>query len=238
MPLAKSSRGIEELVDENSGKEVVATPVVVNRFEDLMKEYEQYFNDTFLRQNVEEVLLPCDLNLFLQQTRNYENNPHYQTNTGLFISQLIQNSYDAGNNEFVLDVHFLKPINFLAYNVSGTEERKVRAVVKGEVGNFCMKNAQHSIFTIGTAGNWCGEDATYSTFTIEKAGVRCGRRAQHSIFTIEETGDWCGEHAHHSNFKTHNQQQYEQFKEYVSRSQDNTLYLLSSTGSILKGGPW
>ena len=226
MGLVGPSGDISELVDETSGKEIVIAPVVVDQFQDLRKKYEQFLILTgtewkeWLRNNVKEVVLPCDINLFLKSTSEFENHASYGSDTGHFISQLIQNSYKAGNNEFELDVNSLKTMDSLASNISGTEERMVRVVVTGETGTFC------------------GWKATYSTFTVEKAGNCYGYGSKHSTFTIEKAGKVCGFGAYYSTFKTHNPNQYERFKEYTSQNSGNKLYLLSPDGSILKGGPW
>ena len=207
MSLTTPSGGIEELVDATSGKEIVVTSLLIDQFAELAKKYKKYLiiqNDLeqWVKDHVKEVLLPSDINLFLQQTREYENHESYEWNTGFFISQLIQNSHHAENTNFELDVNALKPIDNLASYVSGTEERMVKVIITGQ------------------AGHWCGCSAQYSTFTIERAGDGCGFRAQHSTFN------------------THNPLQYERFKKPVLQYNGNTLYLLSSDGSILKGGPW
>ena len=225
MPLTKSSEGLEELVDESSGKEIVIAPVIVDRLDSLMKKYEQFLGLGYggrglVQKHMQDVVLPCDINIFLQSTLHYETHENYEQNTGLFISQLIKNSYEAGNNGFELDMNSLKPINFLVSEVYGTKERMVIVVVKGE------------------AGNYCGCSSQYSTFTIEKAGYGCGHSAQHSTFTVEEAGYLCWYGARNSTFNTHNPEQYERFKKSVHPSKDNKLYLLSPNGSILEGGAW
>ena len=242
MPLATPSTGLEELVDVNSGKEIVATHPVVDQFAVLRGKYEPFldFGDRreWLKNKIQEVLLPPNINLFLQQTREYEDHPNYQSFTGLFISQLIQNSYNAGNNNFELDVNTLKPVDNLAREVSGTKERMVRVVIKGEVGDLCGYQAQHVTFTIEKAGDWCGNSVRHSTFTIKEAGKYCGQYSQHSTFTIEEAGNGCGFAAKNSTFKTHDSLQYERFKKSVSQDRSNELYLLAVDGSILNGGKW
>ena len=217
---------LEELVDASSGKEIVVTPLLVDRFEDLKKKYEEflavgYNQNKWVIEYAQEVVLPCDINLFLQQTREYEDHVNYRDNTGLFITQLIQDSYKAGNNDFELDVNSLKSIDYLASEVvSGTKKRTVRVVIKGEVGDRCGRNAQYSTLTIGKAGNWCGVWAQHCTFTFKEAGKECGFGAVHSTF------------------KTHSQKQYERFKKSVDQCNKNRLYLLAADGSILKGGKW
>ena len=216
------SDDLDSLVDETSGREIVAAPTLVNRFAELTKKYEPFLNfgdrREWLKNNVQKVLSPCDINIFLQQTREYENHKNYRQNTGLFVTRLIQNSCKAGNNDFELDLKSLKPIDYLAFEISGTKERRVSITVKGRAGDLCGSRAkystfiieeaerqlgfevEHSTFTIGRAGDGCGSGAMYSTFTIEKAGDWCGCRVYSSIFTIEETGNNCGYSTEHSIF--------------------------------------
>ena len=260
MSLATPSAGLEELVNETSGREIVATSLLVDKYADLKKKYDYFFDDNndmekWSKEYVQEILLPCDINTFLQTTRYCEEHTDYSF-TGFFISQLIKNSYNAGNNDFKIDVNDLRLVDFLAYEISGTEEQKVRVAIKGrawdwcgqyaqnctfiieKAGDECGQSAQYSTFTIGEAENWCGKYAKNSTFIIEKAGHECGSKAQHSTFTIEKAGNWCGQDAQYSTFKTNNQQQYERFKKSVNQNKGNKVYLLSDTGSIIKGGSW
>ena len=225
MPLATPSGGLEELVDASSGRDVMFIPPVVDRFEDLTKKYEHFLVDKYvsqewLKDNVTEALLPSDINLFLQSNHEYENDASYNYDTGFFISQLIQNSYTAGNNDFEFDMSLLKPVNFIASHIFGMKKQMIRVVIAGEVGNEC------------------GYGAGYSTYTIQKASNRCGQFAEHSTFTIEEVGDECGWGSKHSTFQTHNSEQYDKFQGSVSPSEGNTIYLLAPDGSILKGGKW
>ena len=241
MPLAQPSGGLEELVDETSGKEIVATPVVINRFEELTKKYEQYLNEADANQTtlqIPSVLTPTECNTFLQSTNNYENHARYQGRTGLFVSKLIQCSYDAGYNDFKLDMNTLKSVDYLAYEISGTKKRMLKVVIKGEVEYNCGYGAKHSTLTIEKAGDGCGHGAQYSTFIIEEVGDACGYGVQYSTFTIGKAEGWCGIGAEHSIFKTYNREQYRQFKKFVDRRSANSVYLLSPNGSILKGGKW
>ena len=252
---------LEELVDETSGKEVVATPAIVDRFAELNKKYKKCLMvgsrlEQWLKDHVQEIFLPPDINIFLQSTHEFENDTDYNYGTGFFISHLIQNSYNAGNSKFELDVCSLKPIGSIASNIFATKERTIQMIIKGRTGDWLGHRAEHSMFTIEKAGDTCGEYAQYSTFTIkevgswcwfraenstftiEKAGDRCGREAQHSTFTIEKAGDQFGYGAQHSVFQTHNPEQYERFTESINQNKGNKVYLLSDTGSIIQGGLW
>ena len=98
MGLAKLSCDISDLVDADSGKEIVRTPQLVDRFDSLMKKYEHFLGLEYRKRELEKnrlqtVLLPSHINLFLQSTLSYEDHQNYQMYTGFFISKFIQNSY-------------------------------------------------------------------------------------------------------------------------------------------------
>ena len=81
-------------------------------FQELREQYERLREECgsfYLPQSVNlvyyevrSVLTPTKINLFLQSTITSEHKRNYASFTGLFISRLIQNSYNAGNNNFVL----------------------------------------------------------------------------------------------------------------------------------------
>ena len=282
MPLAKPSRGIEELVDVNSGREIIATPVVVDRFEDLMKKYDAFlsipitFQETIREymSTVNDVLTPSEIDSFLHHTTLREEHGRYTELTGYFVSRLIQCSYDTGNRVFYVDTHSLKLFHDMGARVVGNIDRKLELTIHGEIGDMCGENTQNANIVVGTTGNFlgshaynstfkgrtagdkcgfktknctftieevghgCGFKVQQSTFTIGTAGNLCGLESKHSTFTIEKAGEYCGWASMHSTFNTHSPEQYKRFKESVPQDKDNKLYLLSNTGSIIKGGEW
>ena len=260
MPLAKPSSGIEELVDETSGKEIIVTPPLINRFEELTKKYEDMVLPTTDLENkmsdFKYILNPTDINLFLQSTTQYEhrvNQGRYEVITGSFVSRLIQCSYNEGYNGFTLDLTNLIPMG-VGRKLKGTQERPLEMNITGKAGDFCGSQVEYGNFIIKEAANWCGMHSKHSRFEIKKSGFQCGVNSQNSIFTIGNAGsslalqaekstfivdtttddtttDHCASFAHDSVFKTKNIDQLNKFKIFVKTSRRNKLYFIHPDGS-------
>ena len=155
-------------------------------------------------ESIDQILTPEKINAFLQTTKIFENDKNYQSYTGKFISKLIQNSYNAGNNNFKLNTKNLKEIHSLGYGLQGIKEKQIKITIEGNTGNWCGEESKHTTFNIkGNTGNWCGWRSKHTTFNIEgNTRNYCGGYSYNSTFNIKEnTGDSCG---HFSNNTTYN----------------------------------
>src|SRR3989344_7879657 len=105
------------LKEHEVGKVEVERKVEVkNRFGELCREYEEVLEARDYKgkiKTIDDILAPSEINAFLQTTIGFEQHPEYDLRTGMFISQLIQKSYDAGNNDFVLNTQKLKVLDHL-----------------------------------------------------------------------------------------------------------------------------
>lgn len=223
MALTRVTSGLSDLVDETSGKEIIVVPTHVDQFTSIRTKYEPFLNMGFKEQHtfassVTEVFSPVDINLFLQSTSQYEGHGNYTMATGRFISLLIQNSFNSGHNNFVLDVQNLKPLDCLGSELVGYKKNQLRLTTIGDVGcdcgmlvnhvqltfpsvlDRCGKYANHSQFIIGTARDACGVEADNSHFTINTVEDFCGLRAKRSIFKVARAESICGSYAYKSTF--------------------------------------
>ena len=154
--------------------------------------------------SIDQILEPEKINSFLQATIRFEDNENYREYTGVFISKLIQDSYDVRNNNFVLNTKSLKEIHNIGVRLEGTKEKPIQITIEGNTGDGCGYEAYHLTFNIkGNAGYGCGSGSVHSTFNIEgNTGDNCGQEAQNSTFKIKgNTGDLCGYEAYHLTFK-------------------------------------
>ena len=186
MPLATPSGGIEELVDENSGKEIVTVPPVVSRFTDLTKMYEDFLHSEFGEEleNVVDVLTPFDINEFLQSTVSFEDLDGYASSTGWFVSCLMRNSYAAGHSQFTLDLRAIKPINSLGVSIKATESKKVYVTVLGEAGDNCGSSCKNAVFNVDVVGTYLGNKAHNSLFVVTSANEYLGNCAVDCTFEM------------------------------------------------------
>ncbi|MFH1637494.1 MAG: hypothetical protein ABIB71_03655 [Candidatus Woesearchaeota archaeon] len=200
-------------------------------FEELMRQYEGLvklvtWNNDFKKiiSGVNSVLTPEQINSFLQATIKYEGHKKYSQNTGFFITRLIQNSHNAGNNKFTLHTKALsKEINGIGYELKGRGNNVLEIIVDGDAGHSCGYEAENinRIYISGNAQNWCGLRAKnikrlcivgnvgrsygekakniMDLYVGGNAGPRCCQEAENigKLHIAGNVGDSCGYMAEH-----------------------------------------
>lgn len=136
--------------------------------------------------NVNNILEPEEINRFLQVTIAYKAHEKYGNNTGLFVTRLIQNSYDAGYDSFRLDTRALKELHFIGWGARGKDGNPLEITIEGNAGEHCGDHAERLIISIaGNAGHFCAYEAEDSTITIGgDAGAYCGHDVKSSTISI------------------------------------------------------
>lgn len=148
-----------------------------------------------------EVLSPGQIDLVLQGLLRSEGRP-FDTVASLFVNRLIQNSYDAGHNDFVLTLDDAE-VPLLGDMLKGSSRRELQLKIIGHAGIWCGSHSEYGSFTIeGDVENWCGSDAKNSRFLVKgSAGYGCGLTSEHSEFIIEKDVSWgCGNNSQSSVF--------------------------------------
>ena len=84
---------------------------------------------------------------------------------GHFITALIQNSYNAGHNNFVLYTSNLREkTDKLGWFTKGKSKRLINIKIFGDLGNHCFENGEYlSVEIYGNVGSICGGDVKYSS---------------------------------------------------------------------------
>jgi len=117
------------------------------------------------------VLKPEEIIIFKNLTFLNEDHEKYLENTGLFISGLIQNSFDAGHNDFVFEKADVW--NF-GYYLKGREDRTLDLTIKEVLG----KNKTH-----------VAKVAAYSSYIrldiVNDYGSETAKEVAHSIVNVE-----------------------------------------------------
>ncbi len=174
--------------------------------------YDSYVFDYF--DDIVDVLTPEQINRFLQMTVQCERYEQYAELTGSFVSRLLQNSYNAGHNNFTLDTRKICPIFGLGSFVYGTPERPLILNITGnlfEEGCTAIGDARVSIsgdvlqgsinspigskiHIKGEAGHEVARLSQDCTFDIEcRVNHNFGRDCQKTIFTFHNDVGWhCG----------------------------------------------
>ena len=177
---------------------------LLQKYESFLKNYE-ITPTARLLEPVTEVLLPDQINSFLQATINYENYPHYAF-TGQFVAWLIQNSYDAGHNDFHLETnHLTTPLSYLGSAIDkssllritslpplrllkGSKERMLRIEILGNAGILLGNDATHVAYKCsGNVATSCADKATYCSFQIGDE-LEDISRALHCEFVMGRVG--------------------------------------------------
>jgi len=190
----RKGKGIEGLVGYTpkveEARDIEATEHV---FSDLYERYVHCLDDKTPvpeYKTITDILTPNQINLFLQQTILYENHPNHSDKTGKFLSQLIQNSYDSGKNNFTLNTTALKETNAIGYKIKGTPTKNIEITITGNTEDTCGWHSKNTTFNI--TGN---------------TGDNCGLSSRHSTFTIRGTvGEFCGLFSDHLTYKTPNKE--------------------------------
>ncbi len=152
---------------------------------------------------IEHTLTPEEINIFAQVLVRFEE-PKY---AGAMITRLIQRSYNAGHNDFQIDVRaFTEDLGDLCSDLRGTKRKPVIVTVNGNLYIQVGDSANHISLTInGNVGDLLGVGAKHSIFTLNgSAKDVLGEYSINCTYTVQgKTGDAAGKSAHNSTFHFH-----------------------------------
>ena len=208
---AKKSKGLDGLVEgfstappEETSKVTVESNSV---FTQLIQKLEEYIgleksmqhsgpaeyqeksrrHHFYLRREVTEILPPAAINGLLQLMTKYVS-PSESETVRRFLTHLLQQSYDAGHNDFYLDTMDVGQINKLGDVLRGNSKRALRINVDGPIGNYFLSEAYRVAATFRTdlVPLFTAHKVRKSNITIYgAAGVHCGNQARYSSFIIK-----------------------------------------------------
>ena len=226
----KKGKGIEGLVEGFEGKPEEERQIELASSADMDRVVKQYgvflgitkadtsvespstagrFDKIRTAQMCVEVLSPEQIASFMFMTHKFSAHLNYLTQTGQYASQLVQNSYDAGNNGFLLNAGENGDIGDLATWLKGEKERPIEVTIIGDYGAYWGHHSENCILHIrGNAGFSCGKTSVNLIVEIDgNAGPSCGWFTKGSIFTINgDVGESCGFGSKKSTFKTPNRE--------------------------------
>ncbi|MFH1638026.1 MAG: hypothetical protein ABIB71_06380 [Candidatus Woesearchaeota archaeon] len=192
-------------------------------FEELVKQYERILaigENGFICisellgafSQIMSVLQSEQINSFLQATKRYEDREEYSNYTGRFITKLIENSHDAGNNKFTLNTRDLKEIDCIGFCLKVRRKKLLEIIIDGNVGDACFERAKNigRIHISGNAGAYCA---------CEAENIR-------EIYICGEARRGCGDRAENSKFKTPNKETLQLLKEKVPKYMGNKIYFI------------
>ncbi|MFH1637249.1 MAG: hypothetical protein ABIB71_02380 [Candidatus Woesearchaeota archaeon] len=157
----------------------------------LLSRYEETLGHAGMQNSMIEclnvILNPDQINDFLQSTVVDAGIKSYAWITGQFISKLIQNSYDAGNNGFSIDTHATGPLDILGEKLSGRPDERIKLQVEGNVGDLFGSMAKHLCSTVnGNTGNFCASYVKDSEIEVNgRFGHGLGLCSNMSVFKTQ-----------------------------------------------------
>ena len=138
-------------------------------------------------------MTPEQINNLLQATNVYQSRKNYSFNTGLLISKLMQDSYNAGYSEFRLDTASLdKQVDNIGYGLSGTGKCPIQLIITGTAGISLCEHAKNVTVYTKDIGRWCGMNAQDLIVIAEKVGFGCGDHSLCMTVYANEVGNYCG----------------------------------------------
>jgi hypothetical protein len=215
--------GIDDLVTSYAAQPIDEVGVVQlddSVFETLLEQYQVFVDDNNVKYSTDEligklkpiteILTPDEINRFLQCSVTYEQYRYYAVTISFFITKLIQNSHDAGHNEFVLDLSTLtEKLFFLGYKLQGTEERPLQIELSGDTGGtFGSKSHYLTTIVHGEANKNCAPNSRNFVGTFHgNVGRGSFFRAESITVTLYgEIGDQCGIESVNGTYRTPNKE--------------------------------
>ena len=173
--ITKQEQDISDIFGDYSDESVeTKNQIELDKISNLKHVIDEY--SSLLKSNEEEpielnstiILNPQELTTISPALVSRASCPEEFKRTGLYLSQLIKNSYGHGNNEFVFDFTGLGLIsNFSNYLVSD-RKNKLTLTVNGDLGNSCgIKCSNMDLIVNGSVGTDFGMNSKDFTTHIK-----------------------------------------------------------------------
>lgn len=219
---------------QKAEKRIVFTGIgpILEKYAECIRQHSYFDAYTIFLRGVAPVLTPVQINNFLQETIAYENRESQPWHKGKFVGWLIEESYKAGHNHFVLNTKAGgRPLRELCCWVKCRKRQPLEIKVDGPLGMLCGGNSEHIILSADSIGEQCGAEGKNLTINASSIGNYCGEQGNHVIVSAEEGGYYCGRNATESIFRTSNMETLERMKYYVARFSKNRIYFIHPDGS-------
>lgn len=174
---------LKDLKVDNSNIKLILKDYEDSLVEASNKEVRNWIN---IDERYNSVLSPKEIRFFADfMTDSYEDHKNFEAITGIFISNLVQKSYDAGHNNFKFGTNNK---DHFGYNIKGTTRNPLIITMQENNGWKVGHGAKNTKFNIGinngkvlchyltnsslnikiNNGSWIGTNSTNSTFNIEE----------------------------------------------------------------------
>ena len=186
--------------------------------------------DTY-HDTIDFVLSPKEINEFLQKTRDFNlGQCSYNRITVLYVTKLIQNSFNAGHSRFHLSMPM--ELDCVGFGLKGSLQQNVIVDVDYSLGSSCFTGSERcSAFIVGSVKNNFARCAKNSVFEVKgntgyaTAGYSTG--CMYYFYGEIKSGFDC---AKGNEFKAYSEQALKTFKKYVPSG--NLIWHVKNNDSV------
>ncbi len=177
--IVKKSKAIDNLISGYSPQKVEEEKEVSpeSSFDGLKEMFDIYkahgffgrgFVSGIFLPKINAILTPAEINSYYQSTITYRSFFHLiNSRRGEFTARLINNSYQAGYNNFYINTLNLKGIESLSY-FQGRPDNPLRITINGDCGNSCSREVKYTEFIFKGYVPDCGYWSENSTFVFSE----------------------------------------------------------------------
>ncbi len=145
------------------------------------------------------ILTPNDINRFINSLPEHHNYDFFN-GSSKFLNFLIQDSYEAGFNDFLIDTRLIdKKIEYVCNVLDGRADDPLKITIRASKTNIGYYS-RNCIYHIIGEENIIGQEAEHSKFIIEGENERIGFHSNECDFNIDGNVKKCGEQSKRSRY--------------------------------------
>ena len=195
-------------------------------------------NESFIPSLYEDIakiristLKPAEINALFEGTKFSAKHRNFRTNTGLFFTALIQDSYNYGNSLFFLNQEYVKrKTDYIGYMLKG-KETPLKLRVNGNAGHSFADESGNVIAKADECGDWAGKFSRGTRIFTKNAGAYALWQASDSVLVADFVGIDAGKGARNCEFRTKEQRTLEKLLESVPVGRGNKIILINENNS-------
>lgn len=180
-------------------------------------------------------LNPAEINSLFEGTK-LARHKNFKTNTGLFFTALMQESYDKGNNLFFLNAEYVRrKVDYIGYMLKG-KEAPLKLRIKGNAGCSFADESENVLAKADECGDWAGKFSKKTRIFVKNAGAYALWHASDSLLAADFVGIDVGKGAKKCVFRTKEQRTLERLLASVPVGRGNKIVLIGENGSYKVAG--
>lgn len=175
---------------------------------------------------------PAEINSLFEGTKFSSGHKNFRSNTGLFFTALMQDSYNYGNNLFFLNQEYIKrKTDYIGYLLKGKKDAPLKLRINGNAGHSFADDSENVIAKADECGDWAGKFSRGTRIFTKNAGAYALWHASDSLLSADFAGIDAGKGARNCVFRTKEQRTLEKLLESVPVGRENKIILINENNS-------